>query len=96
MGRAVDNLAIALCISIGSGVGWLLAIYTEPGPRLLIGNVAYGIVGAFLCALLIAWFDPVFVVPGLIFVGPIFSLLTIVAGQAIKSAIARTISREHH
>lgn len=85
----MDNLAIALVICVGNAVAWLIALYTEQGARLLIWNVAFGMVGAALCALAVAWFDPGFVVAGLVTAGPVCSLLAIVAGQAIRRAFLR-------
>ena len=88
----MDNLTIALCLSIGSAVGWLIAIYAESGPRLLIWNVAFGMVGAALCALVLAWIEPAIVVAGLVMAGPFISLLTIIAGQAIMRSLSRATS----
>jgi hypothetical protein len=85
----VDNLAIALCMSVGCAVGWLTALYTEGGAQLLIWNVAFGMVGAALCAMAVAWLAPAFVIPALVTAGPIFSLLAIVVGQAIRRRLSR-------
>ena len=41
----MDNLTIALCICIGTGVPWLIAIHSENGARQLIGNSVLGLVG---------------------------------------------------
>jgi hypothetical protein len=87
--RTLDNLTMALCLSVGCAVAWLLALYTERGPRLLIWNTVFGVAGAALCALVIAWIDPVFVIAGLVMAGPIFSLLFILAGQAIINALSK-------
>jgi hypothetical protein len=84
----LDNLAIALCLCIGSAVAWLLAIYSERGAYQLIANVAFGIVGTALCALAIAWIDPTLVVPALVMAGPLCAILMIVVGQATSRAVS--------
>ena len=82
----MDILTIALCMSIGSAVAWLIALYTHRGVHLLFWNTFFGMAGAALCALLIAWTAPALGVVGLVIAGPIFAVLTIVAGNAIRRA----------
>jgi hypothetical protein len=48
---SLDDLTIALSISIGSGVPWLIAIYSDSGARQLISNSVFGLLGAALVAL---------------------------------------------
>ena len=83
----MDTLTIALCMCIGSAVAWLIALYTERGAYLLFWNVMFGMVGAALCALAIAWIAPAFVVAGLVMAGPFCALLMIVGGQALRRAL---------
>ena len=85
----MDTLSIALCISIGSCVAWLVALYTPAGTPSLLWNVPLGMAGAALCALAIAWFAPWLGVFGLVIVGPFGALLTIKAGDAILRALRR-------
>jgi hypothetical protein len=87
--RSVDILTIALCMSIGCAVAWLMALYTEAGMRPLIWNVALGMVGAALCALVTSWIEPIFVILTLITVGPVCSLLMIIVGQTIKRRLSK-------
>ena len=70
----MDTLSIALCISIGSCVAWLVALYTPAGTPSLLWNVPLGMAGAALCALAIAWLAPRLGVFGLVIVGPFGAL----------------------
>ena len=85
----MDTLSIALCISIGSCVAWLVALYTPAGTPSLLWNVPLGMAGAALCALAIAWLAPWLGVFGLVIAGPFGALLTIVAGDAAVRALRR-------
>ena len=89
----MDNLTIALCICIGSGVPWLIAIHSDNGARRLIGNSVFGLVGTALGALAFDWISPTYSIIALISVGPVIALLTIVAGQAAKRAIVSRLLR---
>jgi hypothetical protein len=89
----MNTLTIALCISIGSCVAWLIALYTRDGTRMLLWNFPFGVAGAALCALIIAWLAPWLGVVGLVIAGPFFSLLAIVAGQAILRALFPRLTR---
>jgi hypothetical protein len=80
----VDNLTIALCICIGTGVPWLIAIHSENGARQLIGNSV---------ALAFDWISPTYSIIALISAGPVVALLTITAGQAVKRAIVSKLSQ---
>ncbi len=88
----MDTLAIALCMSIGCAVAWLIALYTEGGTRLLIWNVAFGMLGAGLCAVVAAWIEPAFVILAVLAIGPLCSLLVIIAGQAIRRRLSKEAS----
>jgi hypothetical protein len=92
-GRVLDNLTIALCISIGSGVPWLIAVYSDNGARHLIGNSVFGLAGTACGASAFNWISPTYGIVGLISVGPVIAFLTIVAGQAIKRAILSRLSQ---
>jgi len=89
----MDTLSIALCISIGSCVAWLVALYTPAGTPSLLWNVPLGMTGAALCALAIAWLAPWLGVFGLVIAGPFGALLTIKAGDAILRALRRPTPR---
>jgi hypothetical protein len=77
---------------IGNAVAWLIALYSERGAYLLIWNVVFGTLGAALCALAFLWIAPTFVIVGLVTVGPLFALLTIVGGNALRRAFRTTLS----
>ncbi len=85
----MNTLSIALCISIGSCVAWLVALYTPAGTPSLLWNFPLGMAGAALCALAIAWFAPWLGIAGLVIVGPFGAVLIIVAGDAIIRALRR-------
>ena len=89
----MDNLTLALCISIGTGVPWLIAIYSDTGARQLIWNTVFGMVGTVLgTAAFNRLFHPYGIV-ALISAGPVVAFLTIAAGQAVKRAILSKLSR---
>jgi hypothetical protein len=84
----LDILTIALCISIGNAVAWLIALYTDRGVQLLLWDVPFATAGAALCALAIAWIAPTLGVVGLVTAGPLCAVLMIVAGNAIRRALS--------
>jgi hypothetical protein len=83
----LDILTITLCMSIGSAVAWLVALYTPGGAYLLFWNTLFGMMGAALCALAIAWIAPALGVAALVIAGPVCAGLAIVAGQAMRRAL---------
>lgn len=85
----MDILTIALCMSIGSAVAWLMALYTERGVELLLWDMPFAMAGAALCALAIAAIAPAFVVVGLLMAGPFCAVVAIFAGHAIRRALLR-------
>jgi hypothetical protein len=87
----MDTLSIALCISIGSCVAWLIALYRPDGTSSLLWHFPLGMAGAALCALAIARFAPWLGVAGLVIAGPFGAVLMIVAGEAIVRALRRPI-----
>ena len=87
----MDTLSIALCISIGSCVAWLVALYRPDGTSSLLWHFPLGMAGAALCALAIARFAPWLGVAGLVIVGPFCAVLMIVTGDAIIRALRRPI-----
>ena len=89
----MDNLIIALCISIGTGVPWLIAIYSDNGARQLIENSVFGLVGTAAGASAFNWISPTYSIITLISLGPVVAFLTIIAGQAVKRAILSKLSR---
>ena len=89
----MDSLTIALCLSIGTGVPWLVAIYSVNGARQLIENSVFGLVGAALGASAFNWISPTYGIIALVSLGPVVAFLTIAAGQAVKRAILFKLSR---
>ena len=83
----MDNLTIALCISIGSGVAWLVAFQSDHGARQLIWNTVFGMTGVVLCALALTWVEPAYAIFGLVAAGPVCSGLMIAVGQVAKRAL---------
>lgn len=90
----MDNLTIALCISIGTGVPWLMAIYSDQAARQLIGNSVFGLVGTAAGTSAFNWMSPTYGIVALVTVGPVVAYLTIAAGQALKRAILSRLSRQ--
>ena len=95
-GTLLDNLSIALCISIGTGVPWLIAVYSDNGARQLIGNSVFGMLGITFGARVFNWISPTYSIVALVSVGPLIAFLTIVAGQAAKRAILSKLLRPPH
>jgi hypothetical protein len=89
----MDNLTIALCISIGTGVPWLIAIYSDTGARQLIENSVFGLVGTAFGASAFNWISHTYGIVALVSLGPVVAFLTIIAGQAVKRAILSKLSR---
>ena len=89
----MDNLSIALCISIGTGVPWLIAVYSDNGARQLIGNSVFGMLGITFGASVFNWISPTYSIVALVSVGPLIAFLTIIAGQAAKRAILSKLLR---
>jgi hypothetical protein len=92
-GTLLDDLTLALCISIGTGVPWLIATYSDNGARQLIGNTVFGMLGIALGASAFNWISPAYGLVALISVGPLVTFLAIVAGQAVKRAIRSRLLR---
>ena len=80
----MEILIIALCLSIGTAVAWLVALYSERGPYLLIWDNVFGMAGAGLCAAAIAWLVPAIGAVGLVIAGPLCAYLAILAGQKLR------------
>jgi hypothetical protein len=89
----LDNLTLALCISIGTGVPWLIAVYSDNGARQLIGNTVFGMVGTAVGATAFNWSFSEYGIVALVSLGPAVAFLTITAGQAAKRAILSKLSR---
>lgn len=89
----MDNLTIALCLSIGTGVPWLIAIYSENGARQLIVSNVFGLLGTASGASAFNWISPTYSIVALVYLGPAVAFLTIAAGQAAKRAILSKLSR---
>ena len=89
----MDNLTIALCISIGTGVPWLIAIYTDNGARQLIENSVLGLLGTAFGASAFNWVFSTYSIIALVSLGPAVAFLTITAGQAVKRTILSKLAR---
>jgi hypothetical protein len=89
----VDNLAIALCLSIGTCVPWLIAIYSENGTRRLIENHVLAMAGTALAAIAFDWISPRYSLIALVSLGPLVAFLAIAAGQRLKRALLSRLSR---
>ena len=87
----MDFLTATLCMSIGTAVAWLIALYTPGGAYLLFWNTFFGMLGTALCAWAIIAFAPVLGVVGLVIAGPFFALLAIVLGNAIRRAADKAL-----
>jgi hypothetical protein len=89
----LDNLTLALCVSIGTGVPWLMAVYSDDRARKLIGNSLFSLAGTALAAILFNWISPKYGLVALVSAGPVVAYLAIVAGQAVKRAVLSRFSR---
>jgi hypothetical protein len=69
----LDFLVGCISLSIGCAVAWILALYTSRGETHLIGDTFVATAGAVLCALLLWWIAPAYIVVGLPLVGPFFA-----------------------
>ena len=83
----MDILTIALCMSIGCAVAWLLALYTDRGVHLLLWDMPLAMAGAGLCALAFAGTSPTVALVGLVTAGPLCAVLAIVIGHAVRRAL---------
>jgi hypothetical protein len=89
----MDILTMATCLSIGSAVSWLIALYTSRGVQLLLWDFPFATMGAALCAAAIAWVAPTLGIVGLVIAGPVFATLMIFAGDAVRRAVGRALRR---
>lgn len=92
----MDNLTIALCISIGYGVPWLIAIYSNNGARQLIENSVFGLAGTALGASAFNWIFSTYSIIALVSLGPVVAFLAIAGGQAVKRATLSKLSRSRY
>ena len=92
-GTLWNDLTIALCIAIGTGVPWLIATFSENGARRLIGNTVFGMLGIVFGASAFHWISPTYAIIALVSVGPVIAFAAIAAGQAAKRAILSKLSR---
>jgi hypothetical protein len=84
---------LALCISIGTGVPWLIAVNSVDGARQLIWNSVFGMAGIALGALAFIWLSPTYSLVALVVAGPLVTWLAIAVGQAAKYAIVSKLLR---
>lgn len=87
----MDFLTVSLCMSIGTAVAWLVALYTPGGAHLLFWNTFFGMLGAFLSLWAIVSMAPALRVVALVIAGPFCALLMIVAGNAMMRAMDKAI-----
>ena len=87
----MDFLTVSLCMSIGTAVAWLFALYTPRGSYLLFWNTFFGMAGAFLCLWAIAWMSPTLRLVVLVIAAPLCAAVTIVVGNAVRRAIGEAI-----
>lgn len=84
---------MALCISIGTGVPWLIATYSDNGARQLIGNSVLGLAGTVAGASAFNWIFSTYSIIALVSLGPVVAFLTIAAGQTVRRTILSKLSR---
>jgi hypothetical protein len=84
---------MALCISIGTGVPWLLACYSEERARQLVENNIFGLAGTALAASAFNWVFSTYGIIVLVSLGPVVAYGAVVAGQAAKRAILSRLTR---
>lgn len=89
----MDILTIALIISVGNAVAWLIALYTRRGVQMLLWDVSFAMLGAALCALILGWLTPTLRVIWLVSIGPICSAMMIFVGDAIRVYVRNAIRR---
>jgi hypothetical protein len=90
-GANLEPLTIALCIAIGTGVPWLMAIHSDDSARQLFWNSLAGLVAALLCAVAFDRLSPLYSILALISAGPVIVLLAINLMQAVRRAIVRRL-----
>jgi hypothetical protein len=83
---------MALCISIGTGVPWLIACYSEERARQLVENNIFGLAGTALAASAFNWVFSQYGIIALVSLGPVVAYAAVVAGQAAKRAILSRVS----
>jgi hypothetical protein len=88
----LDFLVGCICLSIGCAVAWVLALYTPRGEAFLLGDTFFATAGAVLCALILWWTAPVYIVVGLLFLGPFFARGAI----ALTDLVRRSVSVGRH
>jgi hypothetical protein len=84
----LDILVIALCISIGSAVAWLLALYAGRGEHRLLWDTLLATAGAMLCALAFARASPTAILVALVTAGPLCAVLVILVGDAVRRTLS--------
>ena len=80
----LDNLVIAICLSIGCAVPWLMALYTARGERRLLSDTLLAMIGAAACALAFSWASPTVRLVALTVAGPFCAAGMILAGDAAR------------
>jgi hypothetical protein len=89
----MDILMIAVCMSIGSAVAWVIALYTTRGVQRLLWDFPFATLGAVLCASVVNWFSPRLVIVALLTAGPLCAVLMLFVGDAIRRAACVRLGR---
>jgi len=80
----LDNLTIAICLSIGCAIPWVMALYTQRGERRLLSDTLLAVAGAAACAFAVSFTSPTIRLVALVLAGPLFAVLAILAGDAAR------------
>lgn len=80
----MDNLTIAVCLSIGCAVPWLLALYTPRGERMLLWDTLLAMAGAAACAFAFSWTSTTVRLIALVGAGPVCAYLMIAVGDRAR------------
>jgi hypothetical protein len=88
----LDFVVGCISLSIGCAVAWLLALYTPRGETMLLADTFVATAGAVLCALILWWIAPVYIVVGLLILGPFFARGSI----ALADRVRRSMSARRH
>jgi membrane protein implicated in regulation of membrane protease activity len=92
----LDILTMATCLSIGSAVSWLIALYTRRGTEFLLWDFPFATMGAALCAIAVAWIAPRLGILGLVLAGPVFAVLMLSVGDVIRRMLGRALRRQRN
>jgi hypothetical protein len=83
----LDFVVGCISLSIGCAVAWLLALYTPRGETMLLADTFLATAGAVLCAVLLWWVMPVYIVVGLLILGPFFARGAIALADLVRRSM---------